>query len=91
MMLGGGMSAQNDSLWQKITSEPRSAARATDTSDTAPSLASFEKDLFPTLVRAPEQGNSKACHLAHRSFPEEESKLHFGEQQNRKNLAPISP
>ena len=32
MIPGGSMSAQNDSLWQKITSEPGSAARAADTS-----------------------------------------------------------
>jgi hypothetical protein len=40
-ILGSGISVQNCSCWQKITSKPGFATRAADTSDTAASLAPF--------------------------------------------------
>jgi len=54
------MSVQNCSCGQKITSEPGFAARAADTSDTAPSFAPLLPYLFSKLFGYPAGGGSTA-------------------------------
>jgi hypothetical protein len=58
--LGDGVPDQNCSRWQKITSELGFAARAADTSDTAPSLAPFLPYLFSKVFGYPAGGRSAA-------------------------------
>src|ERR1019366_594978 len=60
-ILGSGISVQNCSCWQKITSEPGFATRAADTADTAASLAPLSVvSIFQAFRLVPRQNYARS-------------------------------